>query len=375
MKSVNQQKVLRLIYTEGPISRVELAEKTGLTQQTITNIVKRLLDDDILMETSPVSSNGGRKPIPLVVKSRQLYAVGIEIAVKYVRGSLLDFENNLLKEVTEEVPVYKDEAHPLEYINKVLDQLLEEVPDQAKLQGIGCSIQALVDSQRGVIIYSPGLRWREFPLREKLSQKYDLPIYLENDANLLALVENLKGCLAHSNHNVTVKFDYGIGGAIVTNKQLNAGAGFTAGEFGHYKAFRGEQALPCHCGTSGCLTTLASISGLSRNAGYKLTEFHELLKEGDVNAAALFDQIADAMVEALSNVITLVNPDHVLLTGKWIDQMKEYGYPLLRKRVYESLPSFSRDFEMIRLPETPNESVSAAGLVMNRFFEVPLHLM
>lgn len=374
MKSVNQQKVLRLIYTEGPISRVELAEKTGLTQQTITNIVKRLIDDDILMETSPVSSNGGRKPIPLVVKSKQLYAVGIEIAVKYIRGSLLDFENNLLMEVTEEVPVYKDEYHPLEYIDKVISRLLQAVPEPSKLQGIGCSIQALVDSERGVIIYSPGLRWRNFPLGEKLSRKYDVPIYLENDVNLLALVENLKGSLAQSQHNVTVKFDYGIGGAIVTNKQLNAGAGFTAGEFGHYKAFRGERALRCHCGTSGCLTTLASISGLARNAGYELEQFHQMLLDQDSEAEALFGTITDAIVEALGNVITLVNPDHVLLTGKWIDQMKEIAFPLIQERLYDMLPSFSRDVKLIMLPETPDESVSAAGLVMNHFFEVPIHL-
>lgn len=371
MKSINQQKVLRLIYTNGPISRVELAEKTGLTQQTITNIVKRLLDDDIVIETNPVSSGGGRKPIPLVVNSTELYAIGIEIAVKYVRGSLLDFHNNVIKEVTAEVPIFQHECHPLEYIYQVMDELLAAVPDPSKLQGIGCSIQALVDSDQGVIIYSPGLRWRNFPLMEYLLEKYDLPIYLENDANLLALVENLNGHLADSNHNLTLKFDYGIGGAMVLNKQLNAGADYLAGEIGHYRAFRGEDALKCHCGAKGCLTTWASISGLRRNGGFTLEDFHEKLRQGDPQAEALFDKVSTAMVEAVGNLISFINPAHVLLTGKWVDELKDYILPLLRKRVYDAIPGFSQNVKLIHLPETPDESVSAAGLVMNRFFEVP----
>ena len=172
---------------------------------------------------------------------------------------------------------------------------------------------------------------------------------------------------------MTVKFDYGVGGAIVTNKQLNHGAGFTAGELGHYKAFKGEEALRCHCGNFGCLTTLASISGLARNAGYRLDEFKPLVQGGDAKAVQLFNRVVEAMADLLSDVITFVNPDHVLLTGKWLDAMKDLALPLLKEKLVQSVPSFSRNFELLLLPETPNESVSAAGLVLNRFFEVPLH--
>lgn len=372
LKSINQQKVLRLIFTEGPISRVELAELTGLTQQTITNIVNRLLEEDILMETSPVAKGGGRKPVPLVVKSGSMYAIGIEVAVKYVRGSLMDFQSRLLKEVTEPVPVYESEEHPFSYICNVVDELLKHVPQPDRLKGIGCSIQGLVDSKQGVVIYSPGLRWRQFPLGERLEKKYGLPVYLENDVNLLAVVENLKGSLAASDHNLTLKFDYGIGGAIVLNKQLCSGATHVAGEFGHYKAFAGEEARLCHCGARGCLTTLASISGLRRNGGYTLDEFEARLRANDPKAAALFAQIEEAISRAISNMITFFNPDHVLLTGKLIDQLEDIILPLLKRHIAETVPESCRSVKLLHLPQTPNESVSAVGLVMNHYFDVPL---
>ncbi|NOU88779.1 ROK family protein [Paenibacillus sp. LMG 31460] len=378
LKSVNQQKVLRLIYAEGPISRVNLAEKTGLTPQTITNIVNRLLREDILQENVPLENGVGRKPVPLVVKSGNLFAIGIEVAVKYVRGTLVDFRNVPICEVTETMFSGGNEDHDenkVECIVKVIDQLLKRVPKMNQLKGIGCSIQGLVDSTDGVVLLSSGLHWRNFPLRERLEQHYNLPVYLENDANLLALVENLNGSLAASNHNVTVKLDYGIGGAHVMNKQLNSGAGHVAGELGHCKTFFGIEALPCHCGAKGCLTTLVSGSGMKRNLGFTLEEFGHRIREGDPVAREWLAKMAEAVSSALSNLITFLNPDHVLFTGKVLDHTGNYLMDPLRKRILENIPESCRKVRLLRLEQTPDDSVLAAGLVMNRFFDVPpIHL-
>lgn len=372
LKSINQQRVLRLIFTEGPITRVELAEKTGLTQQTITNIVNRLLQDDVLQELNPVASNGGRKPVPLMVKSENLYAIGVEIAVRYVRGTLMDFRRRPVKEIVVDVPVYNNDEHPVLYIRQVVDELLGHVTHRNQLKGIGCSIQGLVDSKRGVVIYSPGLRWRQFPLQERLEAAYGLPVYLENDANLLALVENLNGRLADSPNNLTIKLDYGIGGAIVANGQLLAGMRHVAGEFGHYKAFDGEDARQCHCGAKGCLTTFASSSGLKRNGGYTPEELKQALEADEPEAVRLFGKVEAAVGRAIGNVITILNPNHVLLTGKMIDVLGEWLIPALNRRIMETVPESCREVELVYLPRTPDESSSAVGLVMNHFFDVPL---
>ncbi|TMV52116.1 ROK family transcriptional regulator [Paenibacillus mesophilus] len=369
LKSINQQKVLRLIYTDGPISRVELAEKTGLTQQTITNIVNRLLQDDIVLEMTPTASSGGRKPVPLVIDGSSMYAIGVEVAVEYVRGSLMDFQNKRIYEVTKRKN--GNEGYPLRYIIGAVDELLQHVPDRSRLKGIGCSIQGLVDSRQGTVIYSPGLGFRNYPLRDRLEEAYGLPVLLENDVNLLALVENLKGTLAASQNNITIKLDYGIGGAIVANNQLCAGANHVAGEFGHYKVETGEQALKCHCGAKGCLTTIASISGLRRSS-WTLENLRAGVSEQEPEAKAKFKQIVDAIGIALGNVITFLNPEHVLLTGALVDELKELLVPELKERIRSNVPETCRGVELVCLPATPNESISAAGLVINEFFDVPL---
>lgn len=373
LKSINQQKVLRLIYTEGPISRVELAEKTGLTQQTITNIVNRLSEEDLLLETEPVSGNSGRKPVPLVVKTNQMHAIGIELATTFIRGTLIDFQHNKIHELSVQVTAaYENAEHTLQYVFKVVDALLEHVPEANSLKGIGCSIQGLVDSRQGVVVYSPGLGWRNFPLKERLQSRYDLPVYLENDANLLAVVENLRGALADSDNNVTLKFDYGIGGALVLHKQLCTGATYVAGEFGHYKGFAAEDTPVCHCGARGCLTTIASVSGLQQNAGFSPERLLESLNGHDPQAEALFQKIEQAIGIAVGNIITFFNPDSVLFTGKLIDVLGDRLFPLLESRIMETIPESCRSVKLLRLLQTPDESSSAGGLVVNHFFDVPL---
>lgn len=372
IKVINEKKVLNLIYTEGPIARVTLAEKTGLTQQTITNIVNRLLAEGAVLETKGLSNGGGRKPIPLIINGSNMYAIGVEIAVKYVRGTLMDFNGNILKEEMEYVPVYFEEDQPLEFINRIVESLMQHVPNLEGLKGIGCSIQGLVDSKKGVVIYSPGMSWNNYPLREKLARHLPYPIFLQNDANLLAVVQNLNGSLADSRQNITLKFDYGIGGAAVVNKQLVEGANYVAFEFGHYKAFTGEDAYSCHCGSSGCLTTLASISGLKKNIGLTLEEFIKDLDAEKEQAIQLFEKIKTAISYAIANVITLLNPDQVLLTGKIIDTMADRLIPLLEQHIMELIPETCKQVELTRLPMTPDESKSAAGLVMNEYFAVPL---
>jgi len=371
LKTINQQKVMRLIFTDGPISRVELAEKTGLTQQTITNIVKRLLSEELVLEQKPVANAGGRKPIPLVINGQNMYGIGIEIAVKYIRGSLMNFRGERTKDIIVKVPKYLSPEHPMEYICDAINQLLDCIPKGGSLKGICCSIQGLVDTETGCVLYSPGMYWRNFPLKSKLRKEYQLPIYIENDANLFSLAENLNGSLRYSKNNLALKFDYGLGGALVLDKKLVQGSNFVAGEFGHLKAFTGDDAFECHCGAKGCLTTLASASGLLRNGGFTIEQFNEGIRNNDYDAMMLFNKSKKAMVTAVSNLITFFNPDHVLITGELIDKLNDVFVPQFKKEIMRNIPETCQHVELLHLTKTPNESVLAVGLVMDEFFGIP----
>ncbi|NOU74907.1 ROK family protein [Paenibacillus sp. LMG 31458] len=372
LKSINQQKVLHLIFAEGPISRVELADKTGLTQQTVTNIVNRLLLEDTVVEGTPGASSGGRKPVPLTINVANMFAIGIELAGKYVQGALHNFRYDLVGEARRPVDRYMNEDHILATVCEVIDELLQLAPERSRIKGIGLSIQGLVDSKQGIALRLPGIGWGRFPLQERLENKYDMPFYLENDVNLLAINENMHGSLRGSSNNITLKFDYGIGGAIVAHNQLVTGSTFVAGEFGHYKSFTGANVYRCHCGGTGCLTTLASTSGLAKNAGLTLDEFAEGVRTGEPRMAELYETVVTALCLAVSNVVTFLNPDQVLMTGKMLESLGDLLIPAMDERIMANVPETCRGVRLNYMRQKPDESALGAGLVLKRVFEVPV---
>lgn len=373
MKNLNQQKVQNLIYSEDSICRVELAEKTGLTQQTVTNIVNRLLMDKTVVEGTPIPSRGGRKPIPLSINYANLYAIGIEVAVKHIRGVVINFRREILLETEERIDAYLDENHTLTCISGVIDHLLEQSDNKGQVRGIGLGIQGLVDASQGLVLLSEKLKWKNYKIVKKLEDLYPYPVYIENDVNILAILQNMDGLLALSENNITLKLDKGIGGAIVCNNLLYTGATHVAGEFGHYKAFYNEQAHPCHCGGRGCLTTMASIDGVQRVAGMPFEQIVKNMAADDPEMNKLMRTVGMAIAIALANIITFMNPDHILLSGKLVEEAGFMLLPLIKDEVRQRLPVHCQDVQILHLNQSPDNAGMAAGLVIKQMFAVPIN--
>ncbi|WP_054957353.1 ROK family transcriptional regulator [Paenibacillus dakarensis] len=373
LKSINQQKVLFLIYSEGPISRVELSEKTGLSRQTVTNIVNRLLKEKIILigELIDLEGGSGRKRVGLHINSSHFYAVGLELAGKYIRGKVYNLRQEAIASAERTSNKYGSIDVFMQLLHEVIDELLTQVPN-SKIKGIGISMQGLVDSQHGIVLRTPGIGFHRLPLKQLLEDKYNIPVFIENDINLLSVNENMYGRLKDSNNNITINFDYGTGGAIVHNKQIIAGSSFVAGEFGHYKGFYGEDAYPCHCGRTGCLTTLASSSGLSASIKCTLEEFAEGIRTGDPKFLSLYEKIVDGIAIAVTNIITFINPDSLLITGRVIHTISPEMFNEIKARVMHELPVTVNNVQLIYLHDNPDETKLAAGLVIKHAFEVPL---
>lgn len=375
LKYINQQKVLNLIHNEARITRVEIAERTALTQQTVTNIVNRLMEDYLVVEGKPIAGAKGRNPIPLAINGNKMYAIGIEVAIKYIKGKLIDFQKKVIAEFSIDDTGFENSEDTFECLRKVVYELVKKVPKQGSLKGMGVSLQALVDSKNGIVIYSPGLVMKDFPLVVKLKEEFDFPIYIENDVNLVAIIENEKGRLVDSENNIVLKLDHGIGGAIMNKKQLFVGASNAAGEFGHIKAFTGTNRYSCICGSAGCLTTLASASGLLRTKGLTLDEFSAKVQAADLEAIHLLNTIAEAVGRTLSNVVTFLNPDRVLLAGKVIEKLGDRFVSQVVQIVNETVLYTCKNVSIIHVLEPLDESILAAELVIKNFFEIPLDLL
>ncbi len=225
------------------------------------------------------------------------------------------------------------------------------------------------------MLYSERLRWKQYALREQLGLVYPFPIHIENDVNIMALVENMDGLLFSSENNITCKLDQGIGGAVVCGKQLQAGSSYVAGEFGHYKAFNGHEARLCHCRGYGCLTTVASIGGMEDVTGLKFSEIVERLRGGDERIAGLFTAAGEAVALALANMVTFMNPDHVLLTGRIVEEAGFMLLPMIEALMMRNIPEHCRDVRLVYKDHLADGAGMAAALVIKQTFAAPVNTL
>lgn len=370
MKKNNEQKVLNLIYRAQPIYRAQIAERTNLTQQSVTNIVRRLMNNNLVIECPAESTSVGRNPINLQINSSNLYAVGVEVSTKCIQGVLIDFKKKKVSE--KKIPIDKNnkKENTADILIEIIDFLLDSIDDGEKIKGIGISIEGVIDKANGIVVKAAEFNWDNFELRKMLEEKYSLPVWLENDVNMIAIVENGEGILSNSNDNITIKFDQGIGAAIVFDKKIYTGSKHIAGEFGHYKCFYGDDARLCRCGGKGCLTTIASIGSLEENFDIEFDEIIYRLNCGEKSIKETMIKIGEAIGFALANIITFFNPDKILLTGRLIDSTDNLILPIIKGKVVENIPKFCRNIE-IKNKVLNDIPVTAAKLVMEEMFRVP----
>ena len=222
------------------------------------------------------------------------------------------------------------EARPAQVVG-ALDEALtgalqEAGRERRELAGLGVCIAALLDHEKGIIYEAPNLDWHEpVPFRDLLGDRFDCPLYLENDANAAILGEARYGAARGHRHAAYITISTGIGGGLYLDGKIYRGSGGFAGEIGHVKRFgKGRR---CGCGGSDCLETWASGEGIARSARELWDESDPVI--GPLGTAAVFDlaasgnslarSIIDNAVEdigtALANLVTLLNPSCLVLGG------------------------------------------------------------
>ncbi|UTR13350.1 ROK family transcriptional regulator [Salipaludibacillus sp. LMS25] len=343
MKSLNRSLILNIIRTSGAISRSEIAKQTGLTPPTVTNIVNELLDEELVLESRAGTSNGGRKPILLTIKSDSRYIIGVDVGVKKVRLALTNLNANVLQRKLLPMPhtqVLTTEQF-LDFLQQAIDTFLtENVTQKKKIIGIGVAMHGIVDHEQGIAIHAPTLKLERVPVKQMLEQAFNLPVRVENDAKALALGEKWFGAGRDVDHFVCLNVGEGIGGGIILNDHLFHGNNSLAGEIGHTKIdFNGPT---CSCGNNGCFQTLASGQAVKERAHNYIKQgkktslaevdlkdldgqlIYKCAEEGDEIAKKVLEETGAYLGFGLLNIIHFLNPSMVIIgggvskSGKWI---------------------------------------------------------
>jgi glucokinase len=224
---------------------------------------------------------------------------------------------------------------------------------ESDITSIGIGIPGTVNKSEGIVTFACNIFFENIPLVKELNKYFNIPIYIDNDANCAALGEALTGAAKDYENSVTIMLGTGVGGGIILNGKIYNGFNGSAGEIGHMVIK--SEGYPCNCGRRGCFETLASASALIRMAKIslkdnleskinELTNFNignlngkiifDACKLGDKVSIEVVDNYINYLAEGITNIINIFAPE-VIVIGGGISKEGEYLLKPLRKKVYK----------------------------------------
>ncbi|WP_434094803.1 ROK family transcriptional regulator [Streptomyces hyaluromycini] len=281
IRSHNTALVLDLLRTagEGGISRLELAERTGLTPQAVSKITARLREEGLAAEAGRRASTGGKPATVLRLVPDAGHAVGIQLDRDELRAVLVDLDGTVVAARQAEVDLGAGAEAVLGAVVELAGELVERGGDT--LLGVGVGAPGPLDHIHGVLHRVTGFpEWDGFPLRDALAARLGVPVVVDKDSNAAALGLAVGG---ESGSFACLLLGTGLGAGLVIGDTVHRGARTGAGEFGHQVVQL--DGPPCHCGNRGCIEALC-LAAVARG---DVAEAARVLGVGAANLAGLLD--------------------------------------------------------------------------------------
>lgn len=263
LREMNLTAVMHHVRERAPISRSALAEATGLNKTTVSSLVRELMDKGFLHELNTQSLGVGRPAVLLELNPEAGCIVSAEIGVDFILVVRANFTGEIVwrHQVRTQPELGQDAI--IERVLALLHRAIEPKEGcHRRVLGMAVGIPGLTDQQTGTVLFAPNLAWENTPVREMLRAEFDLPLFVDNEANLAALGEYYFGAAAGYDEVLYISAGVGLGGGIVRNGTLFKGASGFAGEFGHMTM--DPNGLICNCGNRGCWETQVSQLALFR---------------------------------------------------------------------------------------------------------------
>lgn len=349
LRDLNKKAILKLAKYQGPLSRAEIADLTGLSSTTVSSLVNELINEGVLEEIGEGVSRGGRKPVLLRFNPDSFLVVGIEIEGDFIAASLMNLDLTIIKKSKESL-LDSSEFGVIREIAALVKDLTKEISDE-KILGIGIAITGLVED--GIVKRSVNLGWKNVPMEGLLRREIpDIPIYIDNIGKVGVLGEKHAGNGLRKENFIYVRVGTGISANFIFGGQLYRGSNGYAGEFGHMTL---EPAGPlCHCGNRGCLEALASGRAIAErmkkialnNKSCKIWEIveneteitaktvEEAARLGDETALQIYREAGYYLGIGIANLVHLYNPE-LIVVGGGVSRAEE----LLMRPLLESLQS------------------------------------
>lgn len=344
IRSFNTKKIIEFLRFNDFATKKELADKLNLSFATVSNICNQLVAEDLLERTTSSSSNGGRIPELLSINPKSKYFLCIdlvksgiaEIAIVNLKNSIIETMINILDSESINNNMQAIYEQTIKFTEKLGISL-------SAILGIGVSVSGIFNHSSSKIVNSTNPIFENQPLKDMIFDLFNIPVYIENESNLLAVAAVLHSSKEHKYKDlIYIYIEEGVGVGIISHGELVTGHRGLGGEICHMPI--GNDSYSCYCGNTGCVESELSLRGFLRKyrdlSDSKLlasTEVWEALMDkvdaGDEAALKLIEENGKLLGRLISILQNIFDTEVFYiggLTAKLYDAM--YGYMILEAK-------------------------------------------
>ncbi len=394
VRELNTSVVMDYIRLYAPLSRAELATRTGLNRSTISIITNELIERGFVQETTRQDPTIGRPGLQLQFNPDGGFAIGLEIGVDFICIVVTNFIAEVLWRKTEDVAPQSSHITVMERAEELINEAMQVgAAHNLRALGIGVGVPGLVDSRQGKLVYAPNLNWVDLPIRLIWMSRFNLPVFVENEANCAALGEHFYGAAHDVNNFIYLKTGVGLGGGILVDGQLFKGSQGFGGEVGHTSLY-GDGVL-CGCGRRGCWETYVSPITVLRQVREKLraggsvrllelaggdpqcvtlSMLTQAAQQGDALALETFKELATHMGVGIANLVNTFNPELIVLGGA-LTACSQWLIPDIQKYLQEMVLYPLREHIRVEASARGTDApvLGAVALVLDNILREPLY--
>jgi predicted NBD/HSP70 family sugar kinase len=372
LRNRNQQRIVEALVHLGPSTQADLARRTGLSTATISNIVTKMSAEG-LVSVEPTNRHGRRAVSVRLLGGNGSVAAGIGFGRRHLRVVLVSPDYRVAAEDSIALPQGFLPADGLALAEDVIQRLMNQAGvARSSLVGIGVGIPGAINQlTRLPVEGAVSAEWENFDPFGRLEETFQVPVVVDNDANLGAVAELIWGPYGRVSNLIYLKIGTGIGTGLILNGAPFGGAAGVTGEVGHFEVVPGGRS--CRCGNRGCLEAEASTSAMIERSQPNLATVEsteDLMVRaigGDAAIRRVIDDAATHVGNVLGDLASVLNPEVIVIGGPLVG-LGDILLDPIRRGFYRHTLSVVRDATTLAVSSLDDrgEALGAAALVFRK---------